>query len=273
MPIVTAGTTELYHEVRGDGPPLLLIMGASGDAGHFATVAEELSDEFRVITYDRRGNSRSPRPPGWNATTIEEQADDAAALLRALELAPAAIFGSSSGAIYALSLLIRHPELVQAAILHEPPMLAALEDPAQVRATIGAIVEEGMAAGGPPVALERFCRFAAGDATWQALEPDLRRRMLGNAETFFSVELPTIDSYLPDDATLAAVTSPVELVVSEQSAPFYGEIADWLAGRLGVEVSRTAGTHTPYHDHPHELARTLRSFLARVGATSALGRV
>jgi pimeloyl-ACP methyl ester carboxylesterase len=97
MPIVTAGTTELYHEVRGAGPPLLLIIGASGDAGHFAAVAEELADGFTVVTYDRRGNSRSPRPPGWNATTIEEHADDAAALLRALEVAPAAVFGSSSG--------------------------------------------------------------------------------------------------------------------------------------------------------------------------------
>jgi pimeloyl-ACP methyl ester carboxylesterase len=130
-----------------------------------------------------------------------------------------------------------------------------------------------LAAGGPPVALERFCRFAAGDANWQALEPDLRRRMLTNAETFFRIELPTIDSYLPDAATLAAVQTPVQLLVSEQSAPFYGEIAEWLARRLRAEVSRTAGTHTPYHDHPHELAQTIRSCLARVGATSALGSV
>jgi pimeloyl-ACP methyl ester carboxylesterase len=62
-------------------------MGATGDAGHFERLAELLADEFTVITYDRRGNGRSPRPPGWDATSAEEQADDAAALLEALGLA------------------------------------------------------------------------------------------------------------------------------------------------------------------------------------------
>src|SRR5262245_33302835 len=127
MSTVAVGPVELYHEVRGAGPPLMLIMGATGDAGHFATVADRLARAFTVLTYDRRGNSRSSSPPAWSATTPEEQADDAAAVLRALEWAPAAVFGTSSGAICALSLLIRHSELVQAAILHEPPMLSVLE--------------------------------------------------------------------------------------------------------------------------------------------------
>jgi pimeloyl-ACP methyl ester carboxylesterase len=64
MPTVTVnGTgTELYHEVRGSGPPVLLIMGATGDGGHFDTVADLLADEFTVVIYDRRGNGRQSRP-------------------------------------------------------------------------------------------------------------------------------------------------------------------------------------------------------------------
>lgn len=84
---------ELHHEVRGAGPPILLIMGATGDGGHFERLAELLADEFTVVTYDRRGNGRSPRPQGWSQTSAEEQADDAAELIRALGLAPAAAFG------------------------------------------------------------------------------------------------------------------------------------------------------------------------------------
>ena len=42
-----------------EGPALLMISGAGGDAGYYAGVAEELDDAFTVITYDRRGNSRS----------------------------------------------------------------------------------------------------------------------------------------------------------------------------------------------------------------------
>ena len=52
----------IYHEVRGSGPSVLFIAGATGDGGHFERVAEILSDEFTVVTYDRRGNSRSPAP-------------------------------------------------------------------------------------------------------------------------------------------------------------------------------------------------------------------
>ena len=263
MPTVAVGTVELYYEVRGSGPPVMLIMGATGDAGHFATVAGRLADEFTVLTYDRRGNSRSSRPPVWCATTPEEQADDAAGLLRALELAPAAAFGTSSGAICALCLLIRHPGLVRAAILHEPPMLSVLERGDDVRATIAQLIEAGTAAGGPPAGLERFWRFVAGDTNWERLEPGLRERMMGNAETFLGVER-ALEFYRPDDATLAAIAVPVEVLLSEESPAFIGEVADWLASRLGVEVSSTPGTHTPYQDHPRELAATIRSFLGGV---------
>src|SRR3712207_6715723 len=52
---------ELYHEVRGRGAPVLFISGAGGDAGQWGQVADLLADEFTVVTYDRRGNSRSTR--------------------------------------------------------------------------------------------------------------------------------------------------------------------------------------------------------------------
>jgi pimeloyl-ACP methyl ester carboxylesterase len=113
MPRATVNGTELYYEVLGTGPPVLLIMGATGDGGHFDAIADLLADEFTVITYDRRGNGRSPAPPGWQTTSAEEQADDAAALLDALETGPAAAFGTSSGGTFALCLLVRHPEAVR----------------------------------------------------------------------------------------------------------------------------------------------------------------
>jgi len=88
----------IYYEKRGRGPAVLFVSGASGDAGHWTTVADILADTYTVITYDRRGNSRSPRPPGWTSTTIGEQADDAAALLRGLDLVPAIVVGTSAAA-------------------------------------------------------------------------------------------------------------------------------------------------------------------------------
>src|SRR5688572_21255876 len=89
---------ELYYEVRGRGPAVLFIAGATGDAGHFERATDILASEHTVITYDRRGNSRS-QPTG--PTTLDQQADDAAALLRHVGGAAAAVFGTSGGAIIA----------------------------------------------------------------------------------------------------------------------------------------------------------------------------
>jgi pimeloyl-ACP methyl ester carboxylesterase len=110
------------EEPAGAGPPVLLIMGATGDGGHFHGLVDLLANEYTVVTYDHRGNGRSPRPPGWNTTSNDEQVDDAAELLSSTGLAPAVVFGTSLGAIYALDLLIRHPDAVRGAILHEPPL-------------------------------------------------------------------------------------------------------------------------------------------------------
>jgi pimeloyl-ACP methyl ester carboxylesterase len=46
MPRVTVNGTELYYEMRGTGPPILLIMGATGDGGHLDALADALADEF-----------------------------------------------------------------------------------------------------------------------------------------------------------------------------------------------------------------------------------
>ena len=116
MPVVSANGVQLYYERRGGGPPLLLIMGASGCGGVFDRFADFLARERTVVTYDRRGNGRSPRPPRWDTTSPQEQADDAAALLDALGLTPAVVFGTSSGGIFPLAMLTLHPEAVRGAV-------------------------------------------------------------------------------------------------------------------------------------------------------------
>ncbi len=78
--------TELYREVRGSGPSLLWISGALGDGGEWEKAADLLAEDFTVVSFDRRGNSRSSAPPGWKTTSLDEQADDAAALLKGLGL-------------------------------------------------------------------------------------------------------------------------------------------------------------------------------------------
>src|SRR5215208_7326250 len=251
----------IYHEMRGSGPSVLFVAGATGDGGHFDRVAEILSDEFTVVTYDRRGNSRSPRPDGWEGTSTEEHSEDAAVLIEALGIAPVAIFGTSAGAIIGLDLAIRHPELVRGAILHEPPMTAGMANPEEVMGAIQQVVEGGMQRGGLRGGVEAFIRLVAGDEAFENLHPQLRERMLGNGETFLGTEMGAFEPYQPDEAALTAVEVPVRIMVGRESAPFFAETARWLADRMNVELERLPGGHTPYFVRPDEMVETIRPLL------------
>jgi pimeloyl-ACP methyl ester carboxylesterase len=259
--MVEVNGARIYHEVRGGGPSVLFIAGATGDAGHFQRVAELLSDEFTVATYDRRGNSRSPRPDGWDDTSTEEQSDDAAALIKALGIVPAAVFGTSGGAIIGLDLVIRHPKLVRGIILHDSAMFSVLPNPEEVLGAIQQVVEGGMQRGGPRGGVEAFLRFIAGNKVFENLDPSLRERMLSNAETFFSLDFPGVGSYHPDDTALAGVEVPVRILAGAESPPFLIEVSQWLAAHLNVELETLPGGHAPYFDRPEEMARALRPLL------------
>ena len=81
--------TELYYEIRGAWSRRCCRSWERREyGGHFDALADVLADEFTLVSYDRRGNGRSATPDGWETTSPEEQADDAAALLDALETVP-----------------------------------------------------------------------------------------------------------------------------------------------------------------------------------------
>lgn len=266
MPRISVNGTELYYEIRGTGAPLLLVMGGSGDGGHFDAIAGLLCDEFTVISYDRRGNGRSSAPAAWKTTSPEEQADDAAGLLDALVGSPAVVCGTSSGAVFALCVLARHPAALRGAILHEPALFAVLDDLDAVRAPLRARIRSAMETGGPEAATEPWWRYVAGDDAWNKLAPELRERMRASSETLFGVELGTYERYLPDEEKLAALAPRVRLLVSADGLPPYSEAARRLGQRLGRDVEITPGTHAAYHDHPIEFAQAIRRLLRELTA-------
>jgi len=118
---VAAEGDELYYEVRGQGQPLLMIPAAGGDGEYYTTVANILSDEYKVITYDRRANARYTMndPQNFEAS---QQSRDAAAVLRAAGEKSAFVFGNSSGAMIALDMAKTQPRAVRAIVAHEPPL-------------------------------------------------------------------------------------------------------------------------------------------------------
>lgn len=259
IPTATEAMTELYWEATGSGPVVLLIAGTPGDGGQLGALVDELAADHLVITYDRRGTSRSEMPPGWSETSVAEQADDAASVLSRVGVRSALVFGTSNGAMVALELALRHPDRVSRVILHEIPLLSVIEDPAPVASAIGSLIGSAMQAGGPRGALEAFLRFAFGDAIVDSWTPELRDRMLANADMVFSVEMPAFQAYRPDADLLAQCRVPISVLVGEdEQMPFFHEAARWLAERLGTRVGSAPGAHGPYFSAPARLASVLR---------------
>lgn len=257
--LVDVEETRLYCEVQGTGPSLVLVPGASGDGGYMQPLADALANEFTVVTYHRRGNSRSPRPDGWTQTSNDEQARDLAGLIQAVDVAPAVVFGNSSGAIIALYAAMEHDRLFRGAILHEPPLLSVLEDPEEVLGMFEPIIEEAMAKGGPRAAMEAFLGFVASET--RLLPEPVRERMLDNGEVYFGLEFGTVESWRPDEDRLRALSVPVRLLVGNESPPFFSEAASWIAARAGHEIIRVPGGHNGFVDNTHDFAEAVRRLI------------
>lgn len=261
--IIEVNGARLYHEVRGSGPALLFITGGTGDAGEWSHVAPELAPDYTVVTYDRRGCSRSPRPAGWTATSMGEQADDAAALVRALALAPAAVVGHSGGGSIACCLVVRHPEAVRRAVIYEPPLFAVVPNGEEIVAGYRAAAEQAMAEGGPRRARETFMRGNAGDVVvdlfFESVDPAERDRVLDNGAVLVPIELPVYAAFVPDRHAMRATGVPLTVAVGEENRDtWFGAAATWLAEGTGADLVELPGGHVGFVTHPTEFLELVR---------------
>lgn len=117
MNTISIGPRTLAYDESGSpsAPPVLMLPWLGGSRLGWAEVARALSDTCRVIVPDHRDSGDSDSFE--EAYTLPDLAYDAAALLLALNAAPAVVVGLSMGGMVAQYLAIRHPELVRALVL------------------------------------------------------------------------------------------------------------------------------------------------------------
>ena len=108
--IIDAGGLRTYYEVRGHGPPLLLLHGGFGNAASMMPMASILAEHYRVYLPERRGHGHTA---DIGEITYELMVEDTAAFMRAIGVEKAHIVGYSDGAIICFYLGIWHPELVE----------------------------------------------------------------------------------------------------------------------------------------------------------------
>ncbi|WP_158818654.1 alpha/beta fold hydrolase [Methylocapsa sp. S129] len=100
---------------RGKGPPLVLMHGQEADHSMFDALSERLEGDFTIVAYDQRdcGATINPEEP----CTLADLADDAAALVAALGVSRAHIYGSSFGGLVAQFFAARFPDRVDRLVL------------------------------------------------------------------------------------------------------------------------------------------------------------
>lgn len=111
MPFLQVGDIRMHYHLRGKGPPLVLIMGLSGDLLWWERLACLLEDRFRLVLFDNRGSGLTDKPDG--KYSIELFASDTVGLLDSLGISRAHVFGVSMGGMIAQELVLRHPGRVE----------------------------------------------------------------------------------------------------------------------------------------------------------------
>lgn len=262
----------LYYTVRGSGPMLLILQGGAGDADGSEALANELSRDFTVVTYYRRGLSRST-PVLTERYEIAAHADDAARLIGALSTEPAFVFGSSLGALIGVELVARHPGAVRLLIAHEPGLYALLEGAERDEALRGhreAI--ETFQREGIPAAMKLMFARSGTEIDSEAevpmpsvstADPKAMEQHFANLRHFLTCDVPAVIRYQPDIAAVtAARTKIVPAVGSATSAsalPHRCTVA--LAGVLHRTPVNFPGGHTAFMLRPRAVAQRITELI------------
>ena len=259
---ITAGDgTRLFCREAGEGTPLLLIHGAACDSEFFLSLGERMRSQYRVILYDRRGYGHSDGDvTGAHDSTahFSRLASDAACVLRRLDAGGAAVLGCSYGALVALYLAGRYPELVNRTLIHEPPAYSLMPDDTEgwekIRGILNCIEQRKFVRG-----LNRFLLFLASAST-----PDERPITQAEEESFMRNGLYFIEHEFAfgfdrslEIPRLSERTGPAVLRGSNGAGTPLWECARRLAERQGCAVYDVPGGHNGARERPDEFGDAL----------------
>ena len=262
MPALEARGIEIAWTERGDGPPVLLIHETAATGAVWDPLAEALAGEFRAIAYDRRGWGASTAPDDYRRTTVEEQSEDAAALIEGVADGPAVVCGAGVGAVIGLDLLLRRSDLVSAAVLIEPHLFQLI--PVATEALSEDRQRLEIAAGNGENVIDVYLSGALRAlGPGVARTPELTASVARERPASVVAELGIPAGWRMPLPRLASAARPSLVVTSGSTPPLVREASAALADRLAGSAAREVDSDgaAPHVGAAGEIARVLAGWL------------
>jgi pimeloyl-ACP methyl ester carboxylesterase len=251
----------IYYAARGSGPALVLMGGGPSNADTLEPLASRLAEDFTVVTYDRRGYSRSRAADPAGPAGISRHSDDARQLVAELGAGPVSVFGTSFGALIALDLAATVPAAVSTLIVHEPPLGQMLGG--DERQPFDLDLGSGHDAGAALDAIAASVGVTRGRPPGGPARPGTSP---ADIELFIRRDVPAIGDYRLDLDRLRPMAGRVIVTGSRDSRGFYPyQCALRLARHLGTPLAELPGNHAGMIQHPAEFAAQLRTLLRGAG--------
>lgn len=251
---------DLHYADHGPrhGPAVVFANSLGTDFRLWDALLPHLPEGLRLVRYDKRGHGLSGETPG--PYSIDQLADDAAGLIRHLDLSDAVFVGLSIGGLIGQSLAMRHGDLLRALVISNSA--AKIGDSAMWQDRIAAIRQSGLPGIGPAT-MERWFspgfRASGAAAPWQRM---LERQPVGG---YIACCEAIAAADLRDRA--ARLDLPVHLIAGELDGSTPPDVvkstADLIAGAQ-LDVIPGAG-HLPCVEAPAAYAGILTRFLKEVG--------
>jgi len=253
----------LHHEVRGDGPPVLLVHAGIADSRMWAPLSEHVvAAGHRVVTCDLRGFGRSPLPPG-----VVSNVADVVDLLDRLGLDRVTVVGASFGGRVALELALQAPDRVAALALLDASLdrYEASDERTAFEAAEEAAIDAGDLEGAVALNVRTWVTRDGRDVDPAVAElVATMQRDAFVAQLGVDAELEELDPPIAD--RLGEIGVPALVMVGEDDMVDFHRIAARLAGELpgaGAVVTIPGAAHLPALERPAETADALVAFLSR----------
>ena len=257
MTAVSADGTAIAFDRYGDGPPIIMTVGAFNTRSTTEPLARALEEQSTVLNYDRRGRGDSGDTLPYS---IDREIEDLGALIAAAG-GSASVFGYSSGAVLAVKAAASGLAITNL-VLYEPPFRADNSYPA-LPADLAEQLAELISAGRRGDAVELYQTKAVGipeDVVAQLRHAPFRPGLEAIAHTLVYDAKIVGDLSLPAEL-IAAAGMPSLVISGEQSSPFMRAAAHALAAAL--PNGRLCSLPGQGHDiSPEATAPVMAEFLA-----------